>query len=77
MVWGKFRIRIYSKADNYTAFISLKGHTSYIRDIASVGVDSLVSGSDDKTVRVWSIAQQKPVAQFACKDYVLRVAFFE
>ena len=69
-------IRIYAKRDNYSSFISLKGHVSVINQIVSLGSNGLVSVSSDKTSKVWNIQTQTLLAEFKSDGPVRSVDSF-
>ena len=70
-------IRIYGKRDNYSSFISLKGHTNHINQIVSVGLNVLASASHDKTVKVWNINSETVISEFVGEKAIMSVALFE
>jgi WD40 repeat protein len=55
----------------------VSGHTSIVRSVAfSPGGQHVVSGSDDRLVKVWSMSGRKEVASLAGHtSYVYSVAF--
>ena len=69
-------IRIYAKRDNYSSFVSLKGHDNDISQIVSVGSNVLVSVSSDKTIKVWNIQTETLIAEFKCDGPIRSVDSF-
>ena len=63
-------IRIYSTADNYHSFISLKAHSDQVSQIVSFGVNALASGSLDGTIRVWNVLSGKTMTVLECGQEV-------
>ena len=41
--------------NNLELLSTLRGHTKYIRDICNMGERNIITGSDDKRVRIWDI----------------------
>jgi WD40 repeat protein len=52
---GNGDINIYNINDG-SLFSSLKGHTSYVVNIAQINDDTFASSSDDYTVRIWNLS---------------------
>jgi len=51
---GNGDINIYNKNDG-NLVSSLKGHSSYVRDLVQISDDLLASSSTDQTVRLWNL----------------------
>lgn len=56
---------------------TLKGHSGPVRSVAfAKGSEQLVSGSDDKTLRVWTLADGKELLQIATAEPAIAVTAF-
>ena len=60
-------------ATSGTQLRAFRGHTARVRTVGWTG-DALgvVSGSDDRTVRVWDVAAAQETASFSCFGYSMR-----
>ena len=49
---------------------TLKGHEDSVKSIQVVSEDIIISGSDDKTIRIWSIKQEKCLRTVTTRQYI-------
>jgi WD40 repeat protein len=50
----------------------LTGHTDRVRSLIQISSDIIISGSEDKTIRVWKNGKQ--IKEMKCSGYVLSMA---
>jgi WD40 repeat protein len=61
--------------DNKKPEYTLEGHTSIIWDLKYIGNDTLISGSDDNSSKIWNLKNKTSVDLYKAKNHISSIVY--
>lgn len=64
---GDSTVKVWNIADQQIS-CTFKGHEDYVYGLAKIHESQIVSGSRDRTIRLWDVSSEKEIGQFVQKE---------